>query len=163
MILSAIVAASDNNVIGNKGKIPWNLPADWAFVSKVTMGHPIIMGSATHNSIGRALPGRTNIVISRNPAYKPRGSSILVNSLDEALSLIQVQQTDEAFVFGGEAIYELAMPKLQKIYLTRIHTTVDGDKFFNYDKGIWKEVSKDKHKKDEKNPYDYDFIILKRR
>ena len=163
MILSAIVAASDNDVIGNKGNIPWKLPADSKYLSKITMGHPIIMGRETHDSIGRALPGRTNIVISRNPKYKPAGSSIVVNSLDEALSLIQVQQTDEAFIFGGQAIYELAMLKLQRIYLTRIHANADGDKFFKYDSSEWKEASKEVHKKDAENPFDYDFIILKRK
>lgn len=163
MVLSAIVAVSDNDVIGNKGQIPWKLPADSAFVSKTTMGHPLIMGSATHDSIGRVLPGRLNVVISRRPEYKAAEGAIVSHTLDEALNLEGVKQANEAFIFGGQKIYELSMPKVQRIYLTRIHTIVEGDAFFRYNQSEWQEISKEQHKNDDKNHYDYDFVVLERR
>jgi dihydrofolate reductase len=160
MILSAIVAASDNDVIGNKGRIPWKLAADSAFAKNKTMGHPLIMGSKTHDAIGRILPGRTNIVISRRPDYKAAEGAVVVGSIDEALALKEVKDTDETFIFGGQKIYELAMPRLEKIYLTRVHATVDGDAFFKYDPLKWQEVSRNSHPADDKNQYSYDFVVL---
>jgi dihydrofolate reductase len=159
---AAIVAATDNNVISDKGKIPWHMPADFKHLKEVTWGHPIIMGRKTHEYIGRTLPGRTNIVLSRNKDFKVAAGSVLVHSFDEAMSLKAVKEADEVFAFGGE-IYHHAMPQIQKIYLTRIHANIDGDRFFHYDPNEWKEVKKQEHKKDEKNPYDYDFIVLERK
>jgi dihydrofolate reductase len=163
MIVSAIVAAGDNGVIGNKGKIPWEMPADSAFVTKTTMGHPLIMGSHTHDLIGKSLPGRLNVVISRRPDYKGAEGAIVVHTVDEALALEEVKNADEVFIFGGQRIYELAMPKTQRIYLTRVHTSVEGDAFFTYDPKEWQEISCDKHKADDKNPFDYDFCVLERK
>jgi dihydrofolate reductase len=165
MMISAIVAASDNNVIASNGKIPWNMPADVAFMRSKIKGHPLIMGSATHDSIGSIFPepGTINVVISRNPDYKASPGAIVVKTVEEALDLPQIQQSDEAFIFGGETIYKLAMPFTQKIYLTRIHITVNGDRFFNYDSEQWLEVARESHEKDEKNSYDYDFITLERK
>lgn len=162
MILSAIVAVTENNAIGKEGGIPWYLPADLIKMRQVTMGHPIIMGRKTHESIGRTLPGRANIVISRDPAYKVFEGSILVGSLEEALSLPAVKESEEAFIFGGEAIYDMAMPQVRRIYMTRVHTKIPADKFFNYDPSQWKQISIERHKADEKNQYDYDFCVLER-
>jgi dihydrofolate reductase len=161
-MLSAIVAASDNNVIGDKGKIPWKLPADSDFVTQKTMGHPLIMGSHTHDLIGKSLPGRVNIVISLRPDYKAAEGAIVVHSVDEALALDEVKNNDEAFIFGGQKIYELAMSQTRRIYLTRVHATVNGDAFFTYDPSEWREVSREIHKADDQNPYDFDFIVLER-
>jgi dihydrofolate reductase len=161
-MISAIVAVSDNDVISQNGIIPWKMPADFAHLKAVTMGHPIIMGRKTHEYIGRTLPGRLNIVLSRNSNFKVYEGSALVHSLEEALNLKDVKDANEAFAFGGE-IYSQTMDKTKRIYLTRIHTTVQGDNFFKFDPEEWKEVKKDEHKKDEKNPYDYDFIILEKR
>lgn len=162
MVLSIIVGATDNNVISKNGLIPWKMPADFAYVRKKTWGHPIIMGRGTHDHVGKTLTGRINIVVSSNPDYKVAEGSILVSSVEDALQLPQVKNVTEAFIFGGEGIYNSAMPYVQKIYLTRIHTQIDGDRFFNYDKSQWHEVSKEKHQKDKDNPYDYDFIVLER-
>jgi dihydrofolate reductase len=161
--ISAIVAVTDNDVISKEGKIPWHMPMDFERLRKITIGHPIIMGRKTHDSIGRTLPGRLNIVISSNPDYKVQEGSILVSSLEEALDLDQVKNADEAFIFGGESIYMQALPKTKRIYFTRIHTTVDGDTFFKFDKNNWKEISKESFKKDDENPFDHDFYILDRK
>lgn len=163
MILSAIVAASDNDVIGKNGEIPWKLAADSVFVNRTTMGHPLIMGSKTHDAINGILPGRANIVISRRLDYKGAKGAIVVHALAEALALDEVKNNNEAFIFGGQKIYELAMTKLEKIYLTRVHTTVEGDAFFKYDPAKWREVSKDPHPADGKNQYAFDFIVLEPR
>ena len=162
MILSAIVAATDNDVISSEGKIPWHMPADFARLKEVTMGHPLIMGRKTHDSIGRTLPGRTNIVISRNPDYRVSDGSILVDSLDAALKRHEVTKAKEAFIFGGETVYEQAMPLTQRIYLTRVHTTLKGDTYFKFDKRQWKEVKKESYKADAHNPYDWDWYLLER-
>lgn len=121
------------------------------------------MGSKTHDAIGRILPGRVNIVISRRPDYKAFEGVIVVKSLDEALALKEVKDVDEAFIFGGQKIYELAMPRLEKIYLTRVHATVEGDAFFKYDQDKWQEKSKDRRPADIDNQYSYDFIVLEPR
>jgi dihydrofolate reductase len=163
MILSAIVATTDNNVISKDGKIPWHMPTDFERLKIITMGHPIIMGRKTHDSIGRTLPGRLNIVISSNPGYKVHNGSILVSSLDEALNLEQVKNADEAIIFGGESIYVQSLPRTQKIYFTRVHTNVDGDTFFRFNQDEWNIVSKESFKKDAENPFDHDFLILERK
>jgi dihydrofolate reductase len=129
MVVSAVVAASQNGVIGRQGSLPWNLPGEMAYFKKITMGHPIIMGRKTHESIGRALPGRQNIIITHDGSYKAEGCTV-VTSLDKALEAAAAADIDEVFIIGGSSIYELAMPKLNKIYLTRILADIEGDKFF---------------------------------
>src|SRR3989344_7429631 len=121
-MISAIVAVTDNDVISKEGKIPWHMPADFARLKEITMGHPIIMGRKTHDSIGRTLPGRLNIVVSRDPNYQVHEGSVLVSSLDAALNHPEVKSAEEAFIFGGQSIYEQALPKTQRIYLMRVHT-----------------------------------------
>jgi dihydrofolate reductase len=160
MTLSAIVAVSENGVIGKENGLPWYLPAELANFKKITMGQPIIMGRKTHESIGRALPGRLNIVITRNEAYEAAEGCKVVNSLDEAIKA--AEGADEAFVIGGATIYEQAMPRLDRLYLTRVKAVIDGDKYFQFDPSQWKQVSKKQYKADEKNKYDYEFMILER-
>lgn len=160
MRLSIIVAATDEGVIGKTGGMPWYLPADLAHFKEITMGRPIIMGRITHESIGKALPGRRNIVITANKNYQPAEGAEVVGSLDEALGLTKGE--DEAFVIGGQSIYEQALPKAQRIYLTRIHANLDGDKFFKYNPSDWKEISMEIHPDDRVNRYPYDFIVLER-
>lgn len=163
MIISAIVAVSKNGVIGNAGKIPWNLPAEQAIFKQTTMGHPIIMGRKTHESIGRALPGRTNIVITRQKKYQAEGCTV-VESLEQAIrSAKEAEGSDEVFIIGGEGIYKEAIPLLGKIYLTEVNADVEGDTFFMFDRSKWQELSRKAHKADDKNPYDYSFVILDRR
>lgn len=159
MVLSAIVATDNKSVIGKKGGIPWYLPADLAHFKTITMGHPIIMGRKTHESIGKALPGRYNIVITNDRNYSAEGCEV-VGSLSEALSLVKGE--DEAFIIGGQSIYEVAMPQIDRIYLTKVDADIPGDRYFKYDPAQWQEEAAEKHKKDDKNRYDYIFTVLKR-
>lgn len=163
MTLCAIVAISENNAIGKEGGIPWYLPAELAYFKRVTMGYPIIMGRKTHESIGKTLPGRLNVVISRDSSFVPEPDSVLVGSLDEALILPEVISAKKAFVIGGESIYAQALPQVDELYLTKVHANFEGDKFFNWDKTDWQLVSIESHKKDDKNPYDYDMCLYRRR
>ena len=163
MVISTIVAVAENGVIGAENSLPWHLPAELAHFKELTMGHPIIMGRKTHQSIGRTLPGRTNIVVSRNPEYTVAEGAILVDSLDKALAKAKAVDKEEIFVIGGEAIYTEALPKLDRIYLTKVKATVDGDKYFKYDSKDWRQLSSQKHSADEKNRYDYEFVVLERR
>lgn len=160
MILSAIVAVSENGVIGKENGLPWYLPAELAYFKKATMGHPIIMGRKTHESIGRALPGRLNIVITRNKSYRAADGPVVVGSLEEAIKA--AGNVEEAFVIGGASIYQQAMPRLDRLYLTRVNTEIEGDKYFRYDPKQWKQVFSEKHKADERNQYDYEFTVLER-
>jgi dihydrofolate reductase len=164
MILSALVAASDNNVIGNKGGIPWRIKGEQAHAKQISLGKPLIMGRRTHESIGRTLPGRLNVVISRNPDFKIFDGAVLVGSLDEALDLPEVKDAPEAIIFGGEAIYNEAMPQLDRIYLTRVHGEFEGDSFFRFDPNEWKVISEEKHMADpaEDQPYAFDYLVLER-
>jgi dihydrofolate reductase len=153
-VISLIVAVSQNGLIGKQGGLPWHLPAELARFKQITMGHPIIMGRKTHESIGRALPGRQNIVISHNQDFKAASCEV-VGSLDDAIQA--AGQTDEIFVIGGASIYEMAISKADKVYLTRVATDLDGDKYFDFDNSNWKLISSEKHKADEKNKYDFEF------
>jgi dihydrofolate reductase len=132
MPLSIIVAATENNVIGEDGKMPWKLPAESAYFRETTKGHPVITGRKNYEAMGRPLPDRLNIVITRQDEYRVPNGVIVVHSLDEALALPQVQTADEVFIIGGQQIYDEAMPKINKLYLTVIHTQIDGDTFFKY-------------------------------
>lgn len=160
MRISIVVAAAENSVIGKGGAMPWHLPADLAHFKSLTMGHPIVMGRVTHESIGRALPGRRNIVVTSNPKYMPADGAVSAPSLHEALE--KLKNEDEVFIIGGANIYEQALPLADRIYLTRIHAKVDGDRFFNYYPNEWKVISKNSHPADDKNPYPRDFLILER-
>jgi dihydrofolate reductase len=120
--LTLIVAAAENDVIGRDGDLPWHLPADLRHFKRVTMGKPILMGRRTHESIGRALPGRVNIVITRQPDYRAAGCRI-AHSLDEALRLAATDGAAEALVIGGAALYAEALPHADRILMTRIHAT----------------------------------------
>lgn len=159
-MISIIVATAKNGVIGKTGGLPWYLPADLAHFKKTTMGHPIIMGRVTHESIGKALLGRRNIIITHDKNYKADGCEV-VSSLIGALELTKVE--DEAFIIGGAAIYEQALKLADKIYLTEVDAEIDGDKFFKYDASDWREVHSEPHKSDDKNRYDYAFKQLVRK
>jgi dihydrofolate reductase len=162
-MISAIVAVAKNGVIGKEGGLPWYLPAELARFKEVTMGHPIIMGRKTHESIGRALPGRTNIVITRDKDYKATEGCMVVNSLDEAIEQAKkAGGANEIFIIGGASIYEQAMPLLDRIYLTKVDAEIDGDKFFKYDPKKWNQISSEKHSADDKNKYGFEFTVLER-
>ena len=163
MIISAIVATAKNNVIGRNNEIPWHLPADLQYFKKTTLGHHIIMGRKSFESIGRPLPKRTNIVITRDPFFVASGC-VVVHSLQEALYLAEANGEEEAFVIGGGEIYNMAMPLLDKIYLTEVDVKMAGDVFFpEINPGEWLETKREPHKADEKNRYDYAFVVMERK
>ncbi len=160
-MISIIVAASTNNVIGVQGDLPWSLSDDLRHFKAVTMGKPIVMGRKTWDSIGRPLPGRQNVVISRQPGFVAEGCDV-VASVEEAIAA--ASDADEIMVIGGSQIYELALPLAKRIYLTRVHTDVDGDAFFPVlDEARWQLVSDDGHAADERNEHDFSFRTYDRR
>lgn len=156
--LSLIYAVAENHVIGRAGALPWRLPADLKHFKEITHGHPIIMGSRTFESIGRPLPGRQNIVLTRNASYKADGV-VVAHSLDDALNKAE---DDDIFVIGGAQIYEMTLPHATQIFETRVHATVQGDTFFDPDLSHWLEDSHEKHNADAHNQYDYTFITYLR-
>ncbi|MCF6169687.1 MAG: dihydrofolate reductase [Bacteroidales bacterium] len=162
MIISQIVAASLNNVIGVHNGLPWKMPNDTAYFKAKTLKHHIVMGRRNYEAEGKALPDRVNIVLTRNRAYQIT-DGIVVHQIEDAIAIAEKAGEKELFIVGGAKIYKLAMPFTNRIYLTRIHTEVDGDTFYpepDWDK--WKETSKIRHKKDQSNPFDYDFLVYER-
>ncbi len=160
-ILSIIVAMAKNRVIGRDNQLPWHLPADLRHFKQTTMGHPIIMGRKTYESIGRPLPGRQNIVITRNPDFQAEGC-LVVHSLQEALAA--VPEAEEVFIIGGASLYREALPLADRIYLTLVDAEVEGDTFFpELDASEWQEVRRETFAPDEKNPFGYAFIEFVRK
>jgi dihydrofolate reductase len=160
MKLSIIVAAAANGVIGRDNQLPWHLPADLRHFKQTTMGKPILMGRKTWESIGRPLPGRTNIVITRDSDYSAAGC-VVVNSIDEALTAAGSQ--DEIMVIGGAELYRQVLPRTDSVYLTRIHEDFEGDTVFpELSTSEWREVERADQQPDENNPHDYSFIRLDR-
>lgn len=160
MNISIIVATARGGVIGREGGLPWHLPAELARFKQITMGHPIIMGRKTHESISRALPGRLNIVISRNPSYKAAEGCMVVDSFSESLKA--AGPASKVFVIGGETIFKSALPKADKIYLTKVDADIKGDRYFRFDPAGWQQVFSEKHPSDEKNPYPFEFTVWER-
>jgi dihydrofolate reductase len=166
MKVSLIVAAADNRCIGINNRLPWHLPEDLRFFKRVTMGKPIIMGRKTFESIGKPLPGRTNIVISNNKNYSHEGTRV-AGSLDEAIKIAETvalyDGKDEVMVIGGAGIYRLCLPIADRLYYTKVHASVNGDAFFPEVKwSEWKLLSQEDHKASGNNPYDYSFTLYER-
>jgi dihydrofolate reductase len=159
-----IVAMGENRVIGGSGHIPWHLPADFKHFKELTMGHPIVMGRKTFESIGKPLPGRTNIVITRDAAYQHEGV-VVVASPEAALAEGAASPgNDEMFVIGGTEMYKLFLPQAKKIYLTQVHGSFEGDVFFpELSEGEWRLTSSEENKKDEKNPFDFTYLVYERK
>ena len=145
MTLSILVAVSSNGAIGKDNRLPWKISADLKRFKKLTMGHPIIMGRKTWDSIGRPLPGRANIVITRDRKLSAEGA-IVVHSLEEALAAAaRSDGSDEVFVIGGEQIYQMALSRADRVYLTRVHIPIEGDAFFpELDGEIYSETAREK-------------------
>lgn len=159
MRLSLIVAVAENGVIGRDGDLPWHISADLKFFKETTTGHPIIMGRKTHQSIGRALPGRKNIVISRDPDFAV-DDVVVVGDLDSALAA--AGDAAEVMVIGGAQIYALALPRADRVYLTEVHVTADGDTLFpDLDRGVWRETARVDHAADGDTPA-FSFVTLER-
>jgi len=158
-MISIIAAMSNSRVIGKNNKMPWHLPADLKHFKSVTLGKPIIMGRKTFESIGKALPGRRNMVITRQEREFP--DCEVFHSLEAALDAVAMEP--EVMIIGGANVYAQVLPKVQRMYLTFIDIDVDGDAFFPaWDKSIWQEVSSEAHDPDDKNPYAYRFVVLDR-
>jgi dihydrofolate reductase len=162
MTISAIVATAKNGIIGKDNEIPWYLPADFAYFKRVTLNHHIIMGRNCYESIGRPLPKRTNIIVTRNPFYIASGC-IMVHSITEGLQIAQQNEETEAFIIGGGEIYKQTMHLLDKIYLTEVDLDTEGDVFFpELNPAEWRLISEEKHLKDEKNDWNFTFKIFER-
>ncbi len=162
--ISLIAAMGENRVIGSRGKIPWHLPADFAHFRDITMGHPVIMGWKTFESIGKPLPGRTNIVVTMQPDHEIKGYR-MAGTLDEALRLAgEAKGGEEIFVIGGALTYKEALPKADWIYLTKIRGIFEGDAFFpEFSSTEWRLAQSEFHKRDSENQYDYTFNTYERR
>ena len=160
-MISLIAAMGKNRVMGHGGKIPWHLSADLKHFKEITTGHPVIMGRKTYESIGRALPGRTNIVLSRNPEFAP-ADVVLVPSLQEAFKL--TEGAGEVFVIGGQSLYEQTLPAAGENYLTFVDAEAEGDAFFpKFDEDEFRLTHSERHTKDEKNPFGYTYLIYERK
>ncbi|MCS0672117.1 dihydrofolate reductase [Cytobacillus firmus] len=161
-MISLMWAMDQNRVIGKDNKLPWHLPEDLKFFKRTTMGHPIAMGRKTWDSIGRPLPGRENIVITRNKSFSCKGCTV-VNTVEELLKYSGVKE-DEIFVIGGAEIFKAILPAADRLYLTMIYDQFAGDTYFpELDMSEWDLLSREKGTRDEKNPYDFEFLIYKRK
>jgi dihydrofolate reductase len=156
-LLSLIWAMDKNRLIGNNNELPWHLPADLAFFKRTTMGKPIIMGRKTFESIGRPLPGRQNIIITRDKSFTAKGCDI-ANSVDQAMSLV-AKEAEEAMLIGGASLYLQTIEQADILYLTQIHHTFSGDTWFpEIDMTQWSESYRESFDVDEKNPFSYSFV-----
>lgn len=161
MRVALILAMSDNNVIGDKLQIPWHLPKDLRFFKRTTLGKPVIMGRKTFESIGKALPGRQNIVLSKDPEFEAEGA-IVVSDLESALWA--AADVDEVMIIGGAQIYKTALPLADRIYLTEVHADLDGDIVLDWAlEPDFSEVSREEHQADAKHAYPYSFVVLDRK
>ena len=163
MKISMIAAMAHDRVIGKDNQMPWHLPADLAHFKRVTLGKPVLMGRKTFESIGRPLPGRRNLVISRNPDYQAEGIEV-VSSVEAALALLAGSSVEELMVIGGGHLYAEMLPSADCLYLTRIDLAVEGDtRFPAFDDGQWQRIECESHPADEKNPHPYSFETWQRR
>jgi len=164
--LSLILAMAENRAIGLDGGMPWHISADLKYFKKLTMGAPVIMGRKTYQSIGKGLPGRTNIVITRDQAFETADVEVVhdfESALRKARAIALIEGGDEVFVIGGAEIYALALPHAERIYLTQIHAEFPGDAFFpEIDEGGWSEVSRQHHDPEKPDGPAFSFIVLER-
>lgn len=160
MRVSLVVAMAENRVIGRDNALPWHLPADLRFFKNLTLGKPIIMGRKTYESIGRPLPGRQNIVLTRDDNFKAPGCDIC-SSLEQAM--LAAGDAGEVMIIGGAALYDAVLDTADRIYLTEVHSDIQGDTWFpELDPSHWTEISRERHFADERNSMDYSFVTLDR-
>jgi dihydrofolate reductase len=163
MKVALIAAFAQNRVVGINNTLPWHLPEDLKYFKRTTSGKAIIMGRKTYESIGRPLPNRTNIVVSRNPDFTAEGI-VTVTTLEAAIkhaeSVNLINGIDEVMIIGGAAIYEASLPMADRLYLTHVHAEVKGDAYFpEVDFSDWNEVGREDFSKDNSNPFDYSFSV----
>ncbi|MBU7593196.1 dihydrofolate reductase [Metabacillus halosaccharovorans] len=160
-MISLIVAMDKHRLIGRDNQLPWHLPQDLAYFKKVTMYHKIIMGRKTFESIGRPLPGRENIIVTRDSTYSQEGCTIL-HSIEEILELSS-RSDEELFVIGGAEIFKEILPVSDRLYITEIDDVFEGDTYFPDRKDTeWKKILVEKGTRDEKNPYDFEFVVYEK-
>ena len=162
-MLSIVVAISENNVIGKNNKLLWHIPEDMKRFKELTTGHTIIMGRKTFESIGKVLPDRRHIILTRDSEYVVNNENVeIVNDINELDS--HIEETEENFIIGGAIIYNQLIKRANKVYMTKIHKVFDGDAYFpKLSETEWKEVERKQGPKNEKNPYDYEYITYVRR
>jgi dihydrofolate reductase len=162
-MISMIAAVAENRVIGNKNTIPWHLPADFKYFKETTLGKTIVMGLNTFNSIGgKPLPNRKHIILTNDQNFIAPKDCVAAHSIDEVLNLIK-DDPGEIFICGGASVYKQFLPLAQKLYLTYVKASPEGDTYFpEINLTDWKEVWKEDHKADEKNSFDYSFVILEK-
>jgi len=160
-MISLLWAMDENRVIGKNNDLPWRLPADLKYFKQVTMGHPVAMGRKTFDSIGRKLPGRENIIITRNLNYEQEGCTVL-HTIEELVDYSK--KFHELFVIGGADIFDQCLPFADRLYITYIYHSFEGDTYFPpFDMEDWIEISRVKGDKNEQNPYNYDFVVYERK
>lgn len=162
-MISMIAATAENRVIGNKNTIPWHLPADFKYFKEATLGKTIVMGLNTFNSIGgKPLPGRKHIILNNDPNYAPPLDCVVAHSIEEVLEM--AKGVPELMICGGASVYRQFLPLSQKLYLTYVKASPEGDTYFpEVNPAEWKEISRQDHKADDKNSFDYSFAILERK
>ena len=169
MTISLIAALAENRVIGKDNDLAWHLPDDMQYFMSTTKGHPVIMGRKNYDSIPekfRPLKGRKNIIITRNKDYHLThcAECAITHSIDEAFDVARQEQVEEVFVIGGGEIYKLALPMADKLYLTEIKSTIEGDTYFPiFDTTQWQEISRKPHDIDDRHEHAFDFVIYQRR
>lgn len=163
MVLSLLVAAAENNVIGKDNQLPWHLPNDLKYFKNLTWGMPILMGRKTFDSIGKPLPGRKSVVITRNKDWQQENVEV-VHSVEEAIAFAKQEDVKEIFVIGGAEIFNTSFDQADRIYLTRVHQEVEGDAFFPaIDESKWQMVKAKHCEADEKNAYAHTFQVWERK
>ena len=159
-MISIIAALAENRVIGINNTLPWRLPNDLKHFRRLTTGHAIILGRKNYESIGKPLPERRNVVITRQSGYEAPGC-LVAHSLDEALKM--ADDDAEVFVIGGAEIYQQTLARADRLYLTLVHAEVQGDTFFpEFDRNEWRESARERHERDERHAYAYSFVVLER-
>lgn len=149
-----------HRVIGVENRLPWHLPADMKHFRALTLGKPVLMGRKTFDSIGKPLPGRTNIVVTQDRHYQPAGVRV-AHSIEDALTL--AGDSEEIMVIGGASFYKQLLPLAHRVYLTEVHADFQGDAFFPaWNPAVWREIQRDDHRADDANPYAYSFVTLER-
>lgn len=164
MVISFIVAVSENNAIGKNNTLPWYLPEDLKFFKRTTMGKPVVMGRKTFESLGRPLPGRLNIVLTKSKDFVAPEGVLVYHDINAAVERLKSEPVEESFIIGGGQIFESTMPVADRMYITRVHATIaDADAFFpDVDHTHWKLVWEEKHNADETHQYSYDFQKFER-
>ncbi|RRB00036.1 dihydrofolate reductase [Larkinella rosea] len=163
MLISLIAAVAENGVIGQDNDLVWHLPDDFKYFKQTTSAHPILMGRKTFESLGKPLPNRLNVVITRNPAFQPEGA-VVVDSLEKAIEEARKTGIAEAFVIGGAEIYRQAIGSADRLYLTEVKASYEGDaRFPDFDKTGWREISRRPHPADDRHAVAFDFVVWERK